>query len=125
MLFCESRKLFCIRKRSAGLYFRLPENNKVRWWPLYTTLYGQHGGGHASQPVKRGQFLYPGTTYNPQGKLRLVYECNPFAFILSEAGGETTDGSTKILELEPHSLHIRTPFFAGSKFMMKPFTRSK
>ena len=75
--------------------------------------------------LKGGIFLYPGTKEDPAGKIRLVYECNPFAFIFSVAGGEATDGNIKILELEPSSLHIRTPFFAGSKAMMKPFTFSK
>jgi fructose-1,6-bisphosphatase I len=75
--------------------------------------------------LKGGIFLYPGTTDNPQGKLRLVYECNPFAFIYSVAGGEATDGHVKILGREPVELHERTPFFAGSRAMMKPFTFSK
>jgi fructose-1,6-bisphosphatase I len=74
--------------------------------------------------LKGGIFLYPATMENPKGKLRLVYECNPFAFILSVAGGEATDGKNKILELEPGSLHGRTPFFAGSKFLMESFSNT-
>jgi fructose-1,6-bisphosphatase I len=62
--------------------------------------------------LKGGIFLYPAT------KLRLVYECNPFAFILSIAGGMSTDGNQNILEIKPGSLHQRTAFFAGSKNMM-------
>ena len=71
--------------------------------------------------LKGGIFLYPATTENPNGKLRLVYECNPFAFIYSVAGARATNSDMNILEIEPASLHERTPFFAGSVIMMKPF----
>ncbi|HVU83306.1 MAG TPA: class 1 fructose-bisphosphatase [Puia sp.] len=71
--------------------------------------------------LKGGIFLYPGTGVNPNGKLRLVYECNPFAFILEVASGAATDGKERILQLQPVSLHQRVPFFAGSRKMMKPF----
>lgn len=68
--------------------------------------------------IKGGIFMYPGTASKPNGKLRLLYECNPFAFILEVAGGRATDGKQRILELQPESLHQRTPLFAGSKNMM-------
>lgn len=71
--------------------------------------------------IKGGVFMYPGTFSNPKGKLRLVYECNPFAFLLNIAGGRATDGRRNILNLEPDQLHQRTPFFAGSVNMMKDF----
>ena len=71
--------------------------------------------------LKGGIFLYPGTPEHALGKLRLVYECNPFAFLLEMAGGKATDGSRNILEIQPHTLHQRTPFFAGSMDMMKSF----
>lgn len=71
--------------------------------------------------LKGGIFLYPATTDHENGKLRLVYECNPFAFILEMAGGKATDGKQNILELQPGSLHQRTAFFAGSLEMMNPF----
>jgi fructose-1,6-bisphosphatase I len=71
--------------------------------------------------LKGGIFLYPGTGVNPNGKLRLVYECNPFAFILEVASGAATNGKERILQLQPVSLHQRVPFFAGSRKMMKPF----
>jgi fructose-1,6-bisphosphatase I len=71
--------------------------------------------------LKGGIFLYPSTRENPEGKLRLVYECNPFAFILEVAGGAASNGREKILQLDPHSLHERTPFFAGSINMMGSF----
>ena len=78
--------------------------------------------------LKGGIFLYPGNSSNPNGKLRLVYECNPFAFILEVAGGEATDGKNKILDAIPSSLHQRIPFFAGSRQMMedlKGFTEDR
>lgn len=68
--------------------------------------------------IKGGMFMYPGTISKPEGKLRLMYECNPFAFILAVAGGHATDGKKRILDVEPTSLHQRTSFFAGSKLMM-------
>jgi len=63
--------------------------------------------------------MYPGTTDKPQGKLRLLYEANPFAFILEVAGGVATDGVGRILDIVPTSLHQRTPLFIGSKLMMQ------
>jgi fructose-1,6-bisphosphatase I len=68
-----------------------------------------------------GIFLYPSTNAHQNGKLRLVYECNPFAFILEMAGGRATDGNKNILDIKPEGLHQRTPFFAGSLEMMKTF----
>jgi fructose-1,6-bisphosphatase I len=69
--------------------------------------------------IKGGIFMYPGTTDKPKGKLRLLYECNPFAFIVERAGGMATNGIERILTLKPEKLHQRTPFFVGSKTMME------
>jgi fructose-1,6-bisphosphatase I len=68
--------------------------------------------------IKGGIFMYPGTIEKPMGKLRLMYECNPFAFIMEIAGGRATDGTQRILEIQPTALHQRTPFFIGSNKMM-------
>lgn len=68
--------------------------------------------------LKGGIFMYPGTTDKPKGKLRLLYECNPFAFIIEVAGGKATNGKQRILDVLPTELHQRTPFFVGSKDMM-------
>ncbi|MER3499323.1 MAG: class 1 fructose-bisphosphatase [Chitinophagaceae bacterium] len=68
--------------------------------------------------IKGGIFMYPGTTDKPKGKLRLLYECNPFAFITAIAGGKATDGKQPILDIKPTELHQRTPLFIGSKNMM-------
>ncbi len=69
--------------------------------------------------IKGGIFMYPGTINRPNGKLRLLYECNPFAYIIEVAGGKATDGKVRILEKHPTELHERTPFFIGSKKMME------
>lgn len=62
--------------------------------------------------------MYPATEGNPDGKLRLMYEANPMAFLVEEAGGAALDGETRILEKEPDALHQRTPLFIGSKAMV-------
>lgn len=61
-----------------------------------------------------GLYMYPSDSRNPEGKLRLMYECNPVAMIIEAAGGRATDGQKRLLEIEPTSLHQRTPIFAGS-----------
>jgi fructose-1,6-bisphosphatase I len=68
--------------------------------------------------IKGGIFMYPGTTDKPKGKLRLLYECNPFAFIVEVAGGRATDGAQRILDVMPSELHQRSPLFIGSRLMM-------
>lgn len=68
--------------------------------------------------IKGGIFTYPGTTDKPKGKLRLLYECNPFAFIVEVAGGVATNGKQRILDIKPTELHQRSPFFVGSSNMM-------
>ena len=69
--------------------------------------------------LKGGVFLYPENETAPEGKLRLVYECNPIAFIASQAGGMASDGKRNLVEIIPLSLHQRTPFYVGSKNMVK------
>lgn len=68
--------------------------------------------------IKGGIFYYPGTTGKPEGKLRLMYECNPFAFIIEVAGGKATSGNNRILDIQPTNLHQRTPLFIGSANMV-------
>ncbi|MEO8772284.1 MAG: class 1 fructose-bisphosphatase [Ferruginibacter sp.] len=69
--------------------------------------------------IKGGIFMYPGTMDKPKGKLRLLYECNPFAYIVEKAGGLATNGKQRILDIQPTELHQRTPLFIGSKLMME------
>ena len=68
--------------------------------------------------LKGGIFLYPENATSPLGKLRLVYECNPVAFIASQAGGRSSNGNHNFLEMNPTSLHQRSPFYVGSKNMV-------
>lgn len=65
--------------------------------------------------LKGGVFLYPPTTKAPGGKLRLLYEANPLAFIAEQAGGSATNGKERILDMRPATLHERTPLIIGSK----------
>jgi fructose-1,6-bisphosphatase I len=65
--------------------------------------------------LKGGIYLYPGTTKAPKGKLRLLYEANPLAYIVEQAGGMATDGAARILDLKPTELHQRCPLYIGSK----------
>jgi fructose-1,6-bisphosphatase I len=62
-----------------------------------------------------GIFMYPADSRNPNGKLRLQYECNPMAFIVEQAGGRATNGKQRILEIQPEKLHQRMPIFIGSE----------
>jgi fructose-1,6-bisphosphatase I len=66
-----------------------------------------------------GIFMYPADSRSPQGKLRLMYECNPMAYIVEAAGGRASNGKQRILELKPTSLHERTPVFIGSEYDVK------
>ena len=68
--------------------------------------------------IKGGIFMYPATMDKPNGKLRLLYECNPLAFIIEVAGGRATNGKQRILDVQPTELHQRSPLFIGSKGMM-------
>jgi fructose-1,6-bisphosphatase I len=65
-----------------------------------------------------GIYIYPSTASAPKGKLRLLYECNPMAFLIEQAGGKATDGFQRILDIEPTELHQRVPFFCGSTNMV-------
>ena len=69
--------------------------------------------------LKGGIYMYPSTASAPKGKLRLLYECNPIAFLMEQAGGTATDGANRILEIQPTELHQRVPFFCGSNSMIK------
>lgn len=69
--------------------------------------------------IKGGIFFYPESTHAPNGKLRLLYECNPMAFIVEQAGGMATTGKERILDINPTELHQRVPVFLGSTDMVK------
>lgn len=69
--------------------------------------------------IKGGIYFYPTSSKSPNGKLRLLYECNPMAFIAEQAGGKASDGFRRILDIEPEELHQRVPFFCGSREMVE------
>jgi len=69
--------------------------------------------------IRGGIYIYPGTTKNKSGKLRLLYECNPIAMLAEQAGGLAINGFKRILEIKPETIHQRTPFFVGSKKMVE------
>lgn len=68
--------------------------------------------------IKGGIYMYPSTYQFPNGKLRLLYECNPIAFLTEQAHGKASDGVRRILEIQPNELHQRVPFFCGNQEMV-------
>ncbi|WP_455169813.1 class 1 fructose-bisphosphatase [Aegicerativicinus sediminis] len=68
--------------------------------------------------LKGGIFMYPKSSKAEEGKLRLLYECNPMAFLAEQANGKASDGFNRILDIQPRELHQRVPFFCGSKNMV-------
>lgn len=114
-------KIYSVNEGYARLWFdpvkdwveskKNPENGKP---------YGARYIGSMVADVHRtlkygGIFAYPATKETPKGKLRLLYECNPMAFIVEQAGGMATTGTMPILDIVPESIHQRTPIFMGSK----------
>jgi fructose-1,6-bisphosphatase I len=86
----------------------------------YTSRYiGSMVGDIHRNLIKGGIYIYPTTSSSPNGKLRLLYECNPMAFIIEQAGGVASDGFNRILDIEPTELHQRTSIFIGSPAMVK------
>jgi fructose-1,6-bisphosphatase I len=69
--------------------------------------------------LKGGIYLYRSTQRHPNGKLRLLYECNPMAFLIEQAGGLASNGVNRIMDLKPTELHQRVPFLVGSKNMVR------
>ena len=117
----------------TGKYYSVNESNFGRWSPgVQRAVRGFHGDDPARIQGKNsryigslvadfhrnliagGVYLYPGDVKNAQGKLRLLYECNPMAFLAEAAGGKATDGTHRILEIQPTSLHQRIPLVIGS-----------
>jgi fructose-1,6-bisphosphatase I len=68
--------------------------------------------------LKGGIFIYPPTEKSPNGKLRLMYECNTMAFLVEQAGGAASTGTERVLDVKPTELHQRVPMFVGSKNMV-------
>jgi fructose-1,6-bisphosphatase I len=92
------------------------ENDPNR--PAKTRYIGSFVSDFHRNMLMGGIYMYPATQGNPDGKLRLMYEANPMAFLIEQAGGKATDGKRRIMEIEPESLHQRTPLFIGSPEMV-------
>lgn len=86
----------------------------------YTTRYiGSLVSDFHRNLLRGGIYMYPGNLKNPQGKLRLLYECVPVAFLAEQAGGKASDGFRRILDIQPDDIHQRVPLFIGSKSMVE------
>lgn len=109
------------RKFSSGVkkYIKYCEEEDVESGRPYTTRYiGSLVADIHRNLLLGGIFIYPATLTHPKGKLRLMYECNPIAFIIEQAGGKATDGKKRILDIEPEALHQRSACFMGSPRMV-------
>jgi fructose-1,6-bisphosphatase I len=95
------------------------KKNKTNGGPYTQRYIGSMVSDVHRNLIRGGIFLYPATEEKPKGKLRLLYECNPLAYMVEIAGGKATDGTQRILEKIPTELHERTPFFIGSIKMME------
>ncbi|HYK82944.1 MAG TPA: class 1 fructose-bisphosphatase [Gemmatimonadales bacterium] len=118
---------------AVGQYYSVNESNWNRWSPGVQRVVAAFKNGDGRVRAKNaryigslvadfhrnlvsgGIFLYPADTKSPAGKLRLLYEAAPLAFVVEQAGGAATDGRRRILELAPSDLHQRTPLVIGSK----------
>jgi fructose-1,6-bisphosphatase I len=95
------------------------EEDKATNRPYTSRYIGSFVADFHRNLMKGGIFIYPSTSKSPKGKLRLLYECHPLAFIVEQAGGMATDGFNRILEKKTESLHQTTPLFIGSKAMVQ------
>lgn len=121
-----------IRIKPRGKIYSLNEGYEALWdestkeyikskkYPKTGKAYGARYIGSMVADVHRtllygGIFMYPATSDNPKGKLRLLYECNPMAYIVEQAGGMATTGEQRILDIVPTQIHERAPVYMGSK----------
>ena len=125
MTFPEKGKIYSINE---GNYIKFPQGvkNYLKYCQMmeedrpYTSRYiGSLVSDFHRNMIKGGIYIYPSYANAPNGKLRLLYECNPMAFITEQAGGIASDGFNRILDIEPTELHQRVPFFCGSKQMVQ------
>ncbi|TRX03753.1 class 1 fructose-bisphosphatase [Flavobacterium gawalongense] len=113
---------------NEGNYVHFPQGvkNYIKYCQLeeedrpYTSRYiGSLVSDIHRNMIKGGIYLYPTSFKASKGKLRLLYECNPMAFIVEQAGGKASDGFSRVMEILPTALHERTPFFCGSYNMVE------
>lgn len=125
MQFPRTGKIYSINE---GNYIKFPQGvkNYLKYCQMmegdrpYTSRYiGSLCADFHRNMIKGGIYIYPSYANAPNGKLRLLYECNPMAFLAEQAGGKATDGFQRILEIEPTELHQRVPFFCGSIEMVE------
>ena len=125
MQFPEDGQIYSVNE---GNYIHFPQGvkNYIKYCQKeegnrpYTSRYiGSLVSDFHRNMIKGGIYLYPGNSKNPNGKLRLLYECNPMAFLAEQANGKASDGFTRILDIKPTELHQRVPFFCGSKNMIE------
>lgn len=125
MKFPEKGKIYSINE---GNYIKFPQGvkNYLKYCQMmegdrpYTSRYiGSLVSDLHRNMIKGGIYIYPSYANAPNGKLRLLYECNPLSFIVEQAGGKASDGFNRILEIEPTELHQRVPFFCGSVEMVE------
>lgn len=124
MRFPEHGKIYSINE---GNYIHFPQGVKdyLKYCQQeegdrpYTSRYiGSLVSDFHRNMIKGGIYIYPTSSKAPKGKLRLLYECNPMAFLTEQAGGKASDGYQRILDIKPNELHQRVPFFCGSKKMV-------
>ena len=106
-----------VRKWNAWL----KDENKAEGRPYGHRYVGSLVADAHRTLLKGGIFAYPPDRKSPKGKLRLLYEANPFAFLFEAAGGSATDGAGRILDIEPTELHQRTPLILGSRDDVRVF----
>lgn len=125
MKYSEDGKIYSINE---GNYVHFPQGvkNYLKYCQAeegdrpYTSRYiGSLVSDFHRNMIKGGIYIYPTSSKAPKGKLRLLYECNPMAFLAEQAGGKASDGFTRIMEVQPTELHQRVPFFCGSKNMVE------
>lgn len=125
MKFREDGNIYSINE---GNYVHFPQGVKdyIKYCQLeegdrpYTSRYiGSLVSDIHRNMIKGGIYIYPTSSKAPNGKLRLLYECNPMAFIAEQAGGKASDGFRRIMEIKPAELHERVPFFCGSRNMVE------
>ncbi|RMZ50178.1 class 1 fructose-bisphosphatase [Flavobacteriaceae bacterium PRS1] len=125
MKFPKDGKIYSVNE---GNYIHFPQGIKdyIKYCQMeegnrpYTSRYiGSLVSDFHRNMIKGGIYIYPSTSKNPNGKLRLLYECNPMAFIAEQANGKASDGFTRILDIQPTELHQRVPFICGSKSMVE------
>ena len=125
MKFPEQGKIYSVNE---GNYIHFPQGvkNYIKYCQLeeedrpYTSRYiGSLVSDFHRNMIKGGIYIYPSTSKDPNGKLRLLYECNPMAFIAEQSGGKASNGFQRILDIKPTELHQRVPFICGSKLMVE------